>query len=227
VNARGDDFPSLTSVGRPHSLSELAYQQLRAGILAGEFGVGRRFSVVTVAERLSISRSPVRAAVERLSAEGLISIDATGIEVRGYDRDDLLQTLAVRAPLEVLAARLATQNASPGQRGELLGIQDRFRESIDHNDPVGAYEYDVGFHQHVWEICGNAVLTQELQRLHARAIVASQTVKWAPIPAALVPEHDEIASAIIAGDVERAAAVSARHMEHIVERVRTGASYPA
>lgn len=216
----------LERLDRPQSLSDLAYEQLRAGILAGEFHVGRRMSVVTVAEQLSISRSPVRAAVERLSAEGLLAIDATGIELVGYDRDYLLATLDVRKPLEILASELAAKHATYEQRSQLAGVQREFDEAVAETDPVRSYEADVGFHHQLWEICGNEVLQQELERLHARGIVASFTVAWAPIPDTSVPEHAAILAAILAGDPIAAAEASAVHMDHLIDRVRTGASHP-
>jgi len=216
----------LQPVGRPQSLADLAYEQLKAGILAGDFRLGHRFSVVNVAEQLSISRSPVRAAVERLSAEGLLTIDAGGIEIVGYDREDLLETLAVRTPLEILAAQLAASRAGELEREHLVETQQRFVHAIAQEDPLQSYEFDLGFHHEIWRIAGNAVLEQELHRLHVRGIVASQTISWSPLPVDSVPEHDRIAEAIIAGDAALAGRLAADHLEHITAKVRTGSSKP-
>lgn len=218
---------ALEPVARPLSLSDMAYHQLRAGILAGEFKHGDRLSVVTLAERLSISRSPVRSAVERLSAEGLLTIDALGIELVGYNRQDLLDSLAVRQPLEVLAARLAAEHATDEGLAELRAIYAKFLGAVDHREETAAYGLDVGFHQTLWSICGNPVLEQELQRLHARGVVASFTTAWVPLHVEAVSEHGAIHDAVIAGDAEAAGRAAAVHMDELIARVRTGSSHPA
>lgn len=217
---------SFQPVDRPISLSELAYQQLRAGILAGDFKTNGRVSVVTVAEQLSISRSPVRAAVERLSAEGLITIATSGIELVDYNLQDLLDTLEVRRPLEATASGRLARAATSEQRSALVTQHENFVAAVDRGADAAAYGFDVGLHAKIWAMCGNRVLEQELQRLQARGIVASYTLSWTPLHVEAVTEHSAIIDAIIAGDSEAAEAAALRHMDGLIGRVRDGVAKP-
>src|SRR5689334_1942731 len=95
-------------VQRPAGLSDLAYDQLRARILDGDFPSAQKMSVVSIADQLQMSRSPVRSAVERLVTEGLLVVTSSGIELAQLGFAELIDGLQVRSRLEGLAARLAT-----------------------------------------------------------------------------------------------------------------------
>ncbi|WP_241781363.1 GntR family transcriptional regulator [Mycolicibacterium phlei] len=121
-------------VQRPAGLSDLAYDQLRSRILDGQFPTGRRTSVVSIAEQLNMSRSPVRAAVERLVNEGLLVVTAVGIDLARLDHRDLIDGLQVRSRLEGLAARLATNRLSGADLDTLRDNLTRFKSAVRSGD---------------------------------------------------------------------------------------------
>src|SRR5690606_1174374 len=83
---------------------------LRNAVLAGEFAPGERLREVVLSERLRVSRTPIRAALQALAGEGLLVHNPNrGYHVREYSVDDIVQAYEIRASLEGLAARLAAQ----------------------------------------------------------------------------------------------------------------------
>jgi GntR family transcriptional regulator of vanillate catabolism len=83
---------------------------LRNAVLAGEFAPGERLREVVLSERLRVSRTPIRAALQALAGEGLLVHNPNrGYHVREYSVDDIVQAYEIRASLEGLAARRAAQ----------------------------------------------------------------------------------------------------------------------
>jgi GntR family transcriptional regulator, vanillate catabolism transcriptional regulator len=103
------------------SVSLSTTEQLRAAILAGEFLPGERLFEMRLAERLGVSRTPVRAALQALASDGLLDYAPNrGYSVRAYDTAEILQAYEIRAVREGLAAKRAAQ----------LGIGDAERREI-------------------------------------------------------------------------------------------------
>jgi len=85
-------------------------ETLRSAILAGDFAPGERLREVILSERLQVSRTPIRAALQALAGEGLlVHIPNRGYHVREYSVDDIVQAYEIRAALEGLTARRAAQ----------------------------------------------------------------------------------------------------------------------
>ena len=98
-----------------------ALEALRAALLGGEFKPGERLHEVRVAERLRVSRTPVRAALQKLSAEGFLDYAPNrGYAVRDFPIAEVIAAYEIRAVLEGLAARLAAERGlTEAQRGAL------------------------------------------------------------------------------------------------------------
>ena len=71
-------FSSSAPIQRPQSLREQTYQVLRSAILSGEFGAGSRLVETQIAEKLQVSRTPIREALQKLQKEQLIVTDGNG-----------------------------------------------------------------------------------------------------------------------------------------------------
>ncbi|WP_211840745.1 GntR family transcriptional regulator [Saccharopolyspora hirsuta] len=207
-------------VPRPKSLTELAYQELRDGILEGGFAPGRRVSVVSLAAEMGMSRSPVRAAVERLATDGLMTLTPGGAFVPTAGRGDLLDALAVRAPLEGLAARLAAPQLADSDIDVLSSIHAEFDAAVKRGDTRVARKADFQFHQQVQTHCGNECLVEHLERVQARVILATYSTAWSSDQTKAVPEHALILAALSARDGEAAGRAATVHLENLAERVR-------
>jgi DNA-binding GntR family transcriptional regulator len=98
------------------------YEQIRQAIVEGHYSPGQRLIEQRIAEELSLSRTPVREALHRLEAEGLVQSEPNrGAVVRALSVDDIADIYGLRARLEGYAAELAAQRATPE---EIAAIDD-------------------------------------------------------------------------------------------------------
>jgi DNA-binding GntR family transcriptional regulator len=210
----------VQKIERPQSLTELAYAELRNGILSGELAAGMRLSVVSLAAEMGMSRSPVRAAIERLATDGLMRLTPGGAMINAPDKSDLLDALAVRATLEGLAARLATSELSRADIAALEEIHDQFRVEAGRDYTTAARKADLEFHQRIQLRCGNSCLVEHLNRVQARVILATYSTAWSTDQHQAVAEHSAILSALRSGDAEAAGRAATTHLDNLATRIR-------
>src|ERR1700742_3863708 len=106
-----------------------AYKAIRNEILQGQHGPGARLREEDVAERLAISRTPVREALRKLASEGLVSfVPNRGAHVATWDPDEIDDLYGLRAELESYGARLAARRAGFVNLDELRRLDRRMKE---------------------------------------------------------------------------------------------------
>ncbi|HWL99537.1 MAG TPA: GntR family transcriptional regulator [Nocardioidaceae bacterium] len=213
---------AMHPVERPSSLTELAYGQLRMALLDGQFKAGERLSVVSLAAKLGMSRSPVRAAFERLSSEGLLSQvrGGSGAVVATPSHEDLLDALAVRAALEGLAAELAARRLTDADLAKLQQIHRDFEHSVSRDDTKRARRVDLEFHQYIQGRSGNSVLVEDLERVQAKVILGTYSTAWGSSQHRAVDEHAEILQALVARNADAAAQAATVHLHNLTGRLR-------
>lgn len=212
----------MKRVERPSSLTELAYRQLRMELLDGQFAAGERLSVVALAGAMGMSRSPVRAAFERLSSEGLLSQiqGGSGAVVSAPSHEELLNALAVRAVLEGLAARLAAPQLTERDLTKLEQIHQNFESAVARDDTKRARRVDLEFHQYVQARAGNGVLVEHLDRVQAQVILGTYSTAWSSSQHRAVAEHADILKALAAGDATDAEQAAVRHLHNLTGRLQ-------
>ena len=145
--------------------------RLRDLILRGELAAGERIAEAALAERLGVSRTPVRAALLRLEQEGLLeSINERGFRVRHFSEADIEDAIEVRGTLEGLAARRAAERGIPPAL--LRQAQDCLRgiDAVFAAERFGSTEFEQyvdlneRFHALLSEMCGSAVVQRQLER---------------------------------------------------------------
>jgi len=105
---------------------ESAYLAIRAGILSGTYASGQHITGETLAAAIGVSRTPVREALRRLDAEGLVRVVPNqGAYVTGFTTADVAQMFALRAVLESYACELATPRLTEAQIGVIAEMADR------------------------------------------------------------------------------------------------------
>lgn len=120
-----------------HSLTRQAYDRLQEMIITLELKPGMLISESQLSELLSLGRSPVREAVQKLQREGLLDVHrARGIIVAPINVVRQLHCLDVRRPLEQLLAARATRHASEEQRAEMLEIASEFHKAAEANSGI-------------------------------------------------------------------------------------------
>jgi len=112
-----------SGLARGRGSGVVAYKEIRARILSGSFGPGERLTEERLARELGISRTPVRQALTRLEADGLVAlVPNRGAVVRSYSPADVLEIYDLRALLEGHAAREAATNVQPAVLGTLWAL---------------------------------------------------------------------------------------------------------
>jgi DNA-binding GntR family transcriptional regulator len=195
------------------SVVSLAYERIRTLILHGDIPAGTRLGQVDLADRLGVSRTPVREALRRLTGEGLVEFqDNRGFRVAELRLDDVVRRLEVRLLLEPGTARLAAERATEADFEALeaaIEREARARTASDVHDASRDFHVLLAAAAHNREL----VLTIESlwlvevgRRLLARR---STTPHWQDCD---VAEHREILTALRARDGARAAALTEEHV---------------
>jgi DNA-binding GntR family transcriptional regulator len=158
----------VSGASRRGLLAEDLYAQLRADILDGRLGPGERLVEESIAQQASVSRTPVREALRKLEADGLIQVSGRGLVVAGVDAADLVELSTVREALEGLAANIATVRRSDVDVATLEQIVDEARQAAGTEDVIALVTLDHLFHEAVWRASGNRYLANLLGTLRAR-----------------------------------------------------------
>lgn len=197
--------------------SERATGGLRRAILAGELPAGRRLGEVALAERLGVSRTPVREALSRLAAEGLVELTPRrGARVASFSAEELESIFAVRAALEPLGAARAAERATPA---DVEGLQALAEEmlAVGHPGPGQHLETLVGlnqaFHGQLLEIANQPPLTLALAGvMHAPVVLRNFHAYDPDSLRRSLGHHEELVAAIGAADAQWASAVMVSHV---------------
>ena len=191
-----------------------AYEMLHDAIREGTIEPGQRLMELEVSAWLSMSRTPVREAMRRLQAEGMLEHAAGGgMSVVLYDLRAIDEFYAMRERLEGMAAALAAQNADAAELHILSATLDAMRALPPEPRPH-ARENQV-FHEQIYRAARNRFLLKSLQSLLNFVPLLGPTTYNAPgrIAHALA-EHVEIVDAIRARDPARAEAAMRQHIRH-------------
>jgi DNA-binding GntR family transcriptional regulator len=193
--------------------ADAAYLALRQGILQGDLAPGERLRSDALANDLKVSRTPVREALRKLEAEGLVERSGSGLIVREFSDKDLTELFYVREALEGMAARLAAENATPNEIGEIRELLDDM-ETVRQRGDIAALRPLTGeFHRLVGRAAHNGRLLQSLESLleHTRQMQTSTLLHIEGRPVAALKEHGELIAAIEARDADRAEKLARSH----------------
>jgi DNA-binding GntR family transcriptional regulator len=151
---------------RPPALRSNVAEVLRSALLQGRFRPGEELSDSRLAAEFGVSRGPVREALLLLAEEGLVvHRQNRGFGVPMLERGDLLQIVAVRRPLEVLALEEARRKATEPEIERLKGLKGELLASFREGGLRYCARPDSAFHQAVWAMAGNPWLQAALLRV--------------------------------------------------------------
>lgn len=202
-------------------LRDVVFHTLRQAILRGELKPGERLMEIHLAQKLGVSRTPVREAIRKLELEGLVRmIPRKGAVVAEITISDLEDVLEVRMALEELAVKLACRMLTPEQLDEIGGLADEFEQTLYGEDVGACAQADMRFHEAIYEATGNGRLVQILNNLREQMYrYRMEYLKDRDAHQQLVQEHAEILEALADRDVERALEASGRHIERQKEHI--------
>lgn len=177
--------------------------QLEDDIVNGRLQPGEQVQVEQLMGRFSVSRTPVREALQQLEASGLVEVrPKRGTYVSRLGVTELFQMFEVMAELEAMCARLAARRAQPGQLQEIQKALTRCEEAASSGDTADAYYYaNEQFHQLVYHACGNSFLVQQTMSLKNRLKPYRRLqLRLRDRISHSLAEHRAIASALMAAD---------------------------
>lgn len=194
------------------SLRDRAYETLRRRILETELQPGERLVERDLAAELAVSRIPLREALRRLEAEGLVLlVPHRGALVSPFTPADVRDLFDVRESLESLAARLAAERSDAAGLARLTARLDSARTATREGDRAAIAAANAGFHTDIVELADNPLLSSMMRPLEARTHWLFRLTAQRD-PARQCAEHETLHAAIAAGDADRAAALAQEHV---------------
>ena len=214
--------------------SERVYRQLRQMILSGELPPGTRLVEIHLGEQFGVSRTPVREALKRLTAEKLVLGDPVrGLVVHSPAPHEVSEVYLVREALESLAVRLAAQRITDDELRQLRVILQSMRDAVAKERTDLVVSANIAFHDVIYRAAGSATLWRLARELSDFVRRFSSGAFSSPErSSAVLGEHEEILDALERHDPDAAAAASSKHLRtasaylvelHLRETVHAGA----
>ena len=197
-------------------LRDVVFNTLRQAILKGELKPGERLMELSLADKLGVSRTPVREAMRKLEQEGLVvMIPRRGAQVAGITQRDLNDVLEVRIALENIAIEKACTRMSEEVMSQLYLASRRFEKMIEEGDLVHLAEADEAFHEIIYRASDNARLIQILSNMREQFYrYRVEYLKEEQTREQLLQEHQDLMNAIRKRDVKRAQEIAYLHLEN-------------
>jgi DNA-binding GntR family transcriptional regulator len=202
-----------------------AYTLILEAIEAGTYKPGDRLVESELAERLGVSRTPVREALQRLETQSMLMRDGRSLIVATLDHNQLAELYTVRTELEGLAARLAARHATDEEIRVLQSMVTEDRGLVG-GDPRALSRANKRFHKLIHLASHNRFLVQQLDLVHrSMALMANTSFAAVGRDEVAIDEHQQIVDAIAAGDGEAAYQALKTHISRAFEtrlRVEAG-----
>ena len=197
-------------------LRDVVFKTLRQAILKGELEPGERLMEIQRAERLGVSRTPIREAIRKLELEGLVlMIPRRGAEVAKISEKNLRDVLEVRRSLEELAIDLACQRIQEEELETLREAQKEFAAAIAAGDAMEIAQTDEKFHEIIYSGTGNQKLMQILSNLREQMYrYRLEYIKDANKRQILLVEHEQILKALSLRHVQEARLAVREHIDN-------------
>lgn len=208
-------------------LRDVVFNTLRQAILRGELQPGERLMEIQLANKLGVSRTPIREAIRKLELEGLVlMIPRRGAEVAEITEKSLRDVLEVRSALEELAVELACERISDEDVDKLRVAAKEFEEVSKEEDVTALAEADVKFHDIIYFATDNQRLIQLLYNLREQMYrYRVEYLKREDVCATLFEEHQNIIECIARRDKLAAKQAIGKHIDNqmnaVVDTIRT------
>ena len=209
-------------------LRDVVFNPLRQAILRGEFKPGERLMEIQLANKLGVSRTPIREAIRKLELEGLvIMIPRKGAEVADITEKSLRDVLEVRKALEELAVQLACEKITQEELEELEKAGENFKKVLNRSkDITEVAEADVRFHDVIYMATDNQKLIHLLNKLREQMYrYRVEYLKNPDVHEQLIQEHEEIVYHIKRREKAEATAVTCQHIDNqvsaVTDKIRT------
>lgn len=212
----------------PANGAQAVYLALRRRFADGDLGPAERLTETALAQELGVSRTPVREALGRLLADGLVVPAARGVAVATLSGAEVGQIYRLRTSLEGLAAAEAARRhadglIAPAELREIAAAAARVELVIKDGDAAGAARANLAFHRTLGQAAANPFLEDALHRVWDRIAVAMVSNltdhTWAET---VIAQHRAIVDAVTEGDPITARRMAEQHIDDAARTYRTG-----
>lgn len=207
-------------------LRDVVFNTLRQAILTGELKPGERLMEIHLANRLGVSRTPIREAIRKLELEGLVTmIPRRGAEVAQITEKSMKDVLEVRRTLDALSAELACERISSEEEEALKKACQAFEDAVKTKDTKAIAKADVAIHDIIAEATGNQRLIQLINNLAEQMYrYRFEYIKDATQHERIIQEHRIIYESIVNKDKEAASEMAKTHIDNqekaVIARIR-------
>lgn len=229
----------MGALPKPRNLSEQAYDRIRRDILVGERLPGEKLLIEAVSERYEIGTVPVREALNRLSAEGLVVRESNrGFSVAGLSLDELEELVGTRVQLEGLALRASIERGNDAWEERLVLSYHRLARTNRMLPPEAGRERISDeweprhreFHLALLDACGSRWLLGFCSTMMDHAVryrnVSMNAQPGTPRREGATAEHEAILNATLDRNADLACALLAQHYRATLDGLQGGADAP-
>ncbi len=197
-------------------LRDVVFKAIRDDILSEKLVSGERLMEKHLADKLGVSRTPVREALSKLEQEGFIEMTPRkGATVSIVRKKDIEDVLKIRAVLEGLAAKLACQNLNENIIKKLELAKKEFDIAVEEKNIEKMATTDMKFHDIIFSLSGNQKLVQIISNLREQIYrYRVAYLKDKNYRVKIIAEHNEILNAIKSGDPEYASNTAMLHIQN-------------
>lgn len=198
-------------------LKELVYLELKHKILTGEILSQTRLMEISLAEKMNVSRTPIREAIKRLAEDGLVKVEPRrGAYVANISIKDMLDVFEVREDLEGFVAELAAQRITDQEKEKLRLLAKECEDAMKGEDKEAIIELDEKFHNFIVECCKNDTLSQLVHyvqelSLRFRYLYYDDYSLYD----STLERHNRMMDAILAGDAQNARHEADAHVKEL------------
>lgn len=208
--------PAILNFNDYKPLRDVIFNTLRESIINGELKPGERLMEEHLANKMGVSRTPIREAIRKLELEGLVKmIPRKGSSVADLSTKDIMDVLEVRASLDGLATSLSAERIHEDELKELNNVRLQFMNFVEKDNLQGSIKKDVEFHDIIYRSSRNDKLIQIINNLREQ-VQRFRVIYLKDFCSSkeLIREHTEIYDAIRSRATEKAGIVAQRHIKN-------------
>lgn len=197
-------------------LRDVVFNTLRQAILTGDLKPGERLMEIHLADKLGVSRTPIREAIRKLELEGLVTmIPRRGAEVAQITEKSMMDVLEVRRAMDALCVELACERITEEELEALREACEAFGEAVKSKDIKVIAKADVALHDIIVQATGNRRLVQLINNLSEQMYrYRFEYLKDCSRHENLIEEHRVIYESIVKRDKEAASNAAKLHIDN-------------
>lgn len=208
----------MTQQAQPGARPAVA-EALRTAILRGEYAPAQRLIEADLCERFGTTRFIVRAALQELSAQGLVEFQRNrGARVREVSLDEAIEITEVRQVLEGLQAARAAERVTTAEAAALRGIVTQMRAAVRQAELLRYSELNAALHAAIRDIAAHETSARLLRQLRDQTVRHQFSLSLVPGRSAVsLPQHEAIVAAVTARDPAAAERAMHEHLRSVID----------